>query len=37
VEEKTGAEPVPQDLAVETGDIPVQEVGEGDLHSEITL
>jgi len=32
VEEKTGAEPVPEDVAMETGDIPVREVGEGDLH-----
>ena len=33
MEETTGAEPGPEGIAVETGDIPVLEVGEGDLHS----
>ena len=30
---RTGGEPVHEDVAEETGDIPVLEVGEGDLHS----
>jgi len=34
VEEKTGAEPAPEDVAMKTGDIPIREVGEGDLHFE---
>jgi len=34
VEEKTRAEPIPEDVAVGTGDIPVREVGKGDLHME---
>jgi len=34
VEEKTGAEPVLENVAMKTGDIPVREVGEGDLHFE---
>jgi len=33
VEEKTGTKPVPEDVGMETGDIPVRKIGESDLHS----
>jgi len=34
MEEKIGTEPVPDDVEMGTGDIPVHNVGEGDLHFE---
>jgi len=34
VEEKSGVKLVPEDIAVETRDIPIRKVGEGDLHTE---
>jgi len=34
IEERTGAEPVPEDVREETGAIPVWEAGEGDFHFE---